>query len=260
MSHIRVVQSDQPDGQLTIDQLAQSTGVTVRNIRAHQSRGLLPPPLVRGRTGFYGAEHIARLRLITEMQTDGFNLTSIKRILDGMPPGSAGHVLGFEEALRAPWGDEEPEIVSAEELAHQLEGEMADPALARRSAELGVVVPLGDGNFEVASPTLLRASRQLAELGVPLKKRLDIQEQLLKHADGVSRVFVQLFLDKIWQPFYEAGQPEEDWPRVREALDRLRPLATDALVATFHLSMRDAVDVALAKVLEAQAHGPRKRH
>ena len=27
---------------LTIDQLAQQTGMTVRNIRAHQSRGLLP--------------------------------------------------------------------------------------------------------------------------------------------------------------------------------------------------------------------------
>ena len=29
--------------------------MTVRNIRAHQSRGLLPPPQLRGRTGYYGA-------------------------------------------------------------------------------------------------------------------------------------------------------------------------------------------------------------
>ena len=37
------------DEQLTIDQLAQRTGMTVRNIRAHQSRGLLPrPPCARG--------------------------------------------------------------------------------------------------------------------------------------------------------------------------------------------------------------------
>ena len=38
--------------QLTIDELAQRSGMTVRNIRAHQSRGQLPPPDVRGRTGF----------------------------------------------------------------------------------------------------------------------------------------------------------------------------------------------------------------
>ena len=30
--------------ELTIDELARETGMTVRNIRAHQSRGLLPPP------------------------------------------------------------------------------------------------------------------------------------------------------------------------------------------------------------------------
>jgi DNA-binding transcriptional MerR regulator len=29
---------------LTIDELARRTGMTVRNVRAHQSRGLLPPP------------------------------------------------------------------------------------------------------------------------------------------------------------------------------------------------------------------------
>ena len=49
---------------LTIDELARETGMTVRNVRSHHSRGLLPPPEVRGRTGFYGPEHVERLRLI----------------------------------------------------------------------------------------------------------------------------------------------------------------------------------------------------
>ena len=83
---LRPVPRDESD-EYTIDRLAQASGVTVRNIRAHQSRGLLPPPEVRGRTGFYSQEHVARLQLINEMQADGFNLNAIKRILDGMPPG-----------------------------------------------------------------------------------------------------------------------------------------------------------------------------
>ena len=41
---------------LTIDQLAHATGVTTRNIRAHQARGLLPPPAVRGRAGWARGE------------------------------------------------------------------------------------------------------------------------------------------------------------------------------------------------------------
>src|SRR5450759_4364203 len=101
-ANLGAVRTEDPE-EYTVDQLAQASAVTVRNIRAHQSRGLLPAPKVRGRTGYYTQEHVARVRLIHEMQTDGFNLNAIKRILDGMPPGSAGEVLGFERALRTPW-------------------------------------------------------------------------------------------------------------------------------------------------------------
>ena len=62
---------------LTIEQLAARTGMTVRNIRAHQSRGLLPPPEVRGgargRTGYYKQDRygirIENLVLIREPET-----------------------------------------------------------------------------------------------------------------------------------------------------------------------------------------------
>ena len=56
---------------LTIDELARVTGMTARNIRAHQSRGLLPPPEVRSRTGYYTPDHVDRIRLIQEMQAQG---------------------------------------------------------------------------------------------------------------------------------------------------------------------------------------------
>src|SRR5258706_14761275 len=84
----------------TIDQLAQVTGMTVRNIRAHQSRGLLPPPEVRGRTGWYGPEHVARIRMIVEMQAEGFNLGAIARLLESTAPGTATKALTFSHSLR----------------------------------------------------------------------------------------------------------------------------------------------------------------
>lgn len=235
----------------TIDQLAQASGVTVRNIRAHQSRGLLPAPAVRGRTGFYTQEHLARLQLILEMQGDGFNLNSIKRILDGMPPGSAGQVLGFERALRTPWGDEQPEVIEAEELVAVVGG--GDDGLARKATRLGLIVPLGDGRFEVPSPTLLRAGEELNRLGVPIADRLAVMEQLARHTQGVAEAFVKLFLEHVWQPFHKDGEREEDWPRVYEALERLRPLAGEALGAAFHQSMALAIDQGLGKVRQQQA-------
>mgnify|MGYP001322185641 CR=1 FL=1 len=50
--------------EFTIDQLAREAGSTVRNVRAYQDRGLLPPPEKRGRTGIYTDVHLARLKII----------------------------------------------------------------------------------------------------------------------------------------------------------------------------------------------------
>ena len=96
---------------MTIDELARRTGMTARNIRAHQSRGLVPPPQVRGRTGYYGEEHVERIDLIKELQADGFNLEAIRRLLEGAG-GSSREVLDFSRTLRAPFEDEQPEIIS----------------------------------------------------------------------------------------------------------------------------------------------------
>ncbi|MHB8491988.1 MAG: MerR family transcriptional regulator, partial [Solirubrobacteraceae bacterium] len=49
---------------LTIEQLAAEVGMSVRNIRNHHTRGLLPAPQVRARVGYYNAYHVARLRLV----------------------------------------------------------------------------------------------------------------------------------------------------------------------------------------------------
>ena len=74
--------------------------MSVRNIRAHQARGLLAAPEVRVRVGYYGPEHVAQLRLIRELQDDGFNLTGIKRLLQDTQ-GTAERLLAFKRALAA---------------------------------------------------------------------------------------------------------------------------------------------------------------
>ena len=114
--------------ELTIDRLARKTGMTARNIRAHQSRGLLPPPEVKGRVGYYGPDHVARLELIKEMQADGFNLEAIARLLE-RSDDSSEEVLRFTRALRRPFAEERPRVVTLEELAEPI-GD-ADPEWRR---------------------------------------------------------------------------------------------------------------------------------
>jgi len=239
--------------EMTIRELAERTGMTVRNIRAHQTRGLLPPPVVRGRTGYYNEEHVARIALTREMQADGLNLEAIRRVLEA-GDGAATEIFDFTRALRAPFEDEAPEIVDAAELAGVWgNGGELDPRLLRRAEKLGVVRALPDGRVEVISPRLQRAAMALAELGVGPEGALATAEKLRRHADGVARTFVDLFVKEVWEPFERAGRPESDWPKVREALDRMRPLASDALLAVFQIAMGEAVEKASERTLRIAA-------
>jgi DNA-binding transcriptional MerR regulator len=243
------------NAQLTIDELARRTGMTVRNIRAHQSRGLLPPPDVRGRTGYYGPEHVARIELIRELQADGFKLEAISRLLESAG-GSSEEVLRFTRAVKAPFEDEEPQIITPEELAERY-GDAGDkaPELLRRAEKLGILRPLADGNFEELSPRLGRAASELAALGVSSEKSLDVAREIRKHADSVAKTFVELFVREVWKPFEDQGRPDQDLPKVREAVERLRPLASDALLAVFQLAMSDAVEQRVGRELERLDRG-----
>ena len=239
--------TDQADS-LTIGELAQRTGMTVRNIRAHQSRGLLPAPEIRGRTGYYGPEHVARLELISEMQADGFNLQAIKRLLQ-TSDGAVEEVLGFRRALLAPFAEEDPEFVTREELEERFGGRL-EPKLMSRAQKLGLVGPLGEELYEIPSPTLYRAGVELLSLGVSPEMVLTAAEQVKRRSEAIAAGFVELFLAGVWKPFMQAGRPDDQWPRVREALERLRPLASEAVLAAFQQAMTEAVEEAFGKELE----------
>lgn len=241
--------ADAPDAAMTIDELARETGMTVRNIRAHQSRGLLPPPEVRARTGYYGPEHAARLRLIQELQGNGYNLAAIKHLLD-RSGGSAEDVLGFARTLLAPFETETPEIVELAELTERFGG--GRKAL-QRAERLGLLVPLGEDRYEVPSPTILRSGEAVIALGVPLEKALDLVERVAKNADNVSQTFVKLFVDRIWRPFDEAGRPADDWPEVQQRLEQLRPLVSETFLALFHQRMTHEIEHAFGRELERRA-------
>lgn len=231
---------------MTIDELARETGMTVRNIRAHQSRGLLPPPEVRARTGYYGPEHVARLRLILEMQSEGFNLKAIQRLVDASN-GAGEQVLDLGRALRGSFSDEDPEFWTTEELEQRLGGPF-DAKTFEKARKLGLIRPLGDDRFEVPSPTLMRAGEELASLGIPVRHMLAVAERINRSSRSVADSFVRLFMEDVVGSD-PATHSAEEWARIRAALERLRPLATDAVRAVFQQEMRGSVERQLDKLL-----------
>ena len=236
--------TDRAPRALTIDELAREAGMTVRNVRAYRSRGLIPEPELRGRKGYYGEEHIARLELIRDLREQGFNLEAIARIVERAPAGTAEEALDFIRAVHAPLASEEPRIVSGAVFVERW-GDQLTPELAQRAQRLGFVRQVGDDAFEIRSPRLERAAIALRDLGIPLADVLEAGAMLQRSSRAVARAYVKLFTEHVWRPFQQAGEPKGDWPKVREALDLLRPLAGESLLASFETVFIEAVEAAL---------------
>jgi DNA-binding transcriptional MerR regulator len=225
---------------LTIEQLATRTGLTVRNIRSHVTRGLLPPPHLKGRTGFYGPEHVARLQLVTGLQQQGFNLAAIHKLVGGPAATSPDETVAFYRTALGPWLTERPEIWDETELAAQF-GLTPDPALVDQLNALGLLERLPDGRIRVLNPALIRVGRQLAAVGYGIGDLLRVLTPLMKHSAAVAEAFVQMFLDVQWKDYVAAGLPPERLPELRSLIEQLQPIAAQAVVAAFQQAMTEAV-------------------
>ena len=137
------------EAELTVEQLAYETGMSVRNIRNHQSRGLLPPPEVRARIGYYGPDHVARLRLIQEMQAEGFKLSAIERLI-GEHGVDADRFVGLRQAITAPFASEAPEVYSREELIESFGTD--DDKLLDKAQKLGLLIDARRRTLRSAQP------------------------------------------------------------------------------------------------------------
>jgi DNA-binding transcriptional MerR regulator len=234
--------------QLTIEQLAAATGMSVRNIRSHQARGLLPPPEVRMRVGYYGPEHVSQLRLISALQEEGFNLNGIKRLLEDRQ-GTAELLVRVRQSLAAPLKDSPAEILSAEELGRRFRLEPAEGReLLAKAIKLDVLIPLGGDKYEAPNPSLLAVGDEAVKSGIPLRAALEVIEEIERHCDSVSRSFVKLFLREVWKPFATADMPAERWPEIENAVDRLRPAASEALMTIFQQRLSTQIEAAFSEI------------
>ena len=199
---------------LTVGQLADAAGMTVRNVRNHQSRGLLPPPAGEARTGYYGERHLERLRLIQEMQADGYNLEAIRRLLSGS-----------ELRRVATMPVEAPAVLSEEELERRFGG--SDPDALAEAERLGVLRPLGDGRYEAPSPALLRGAEEAVVRGVGLDAALRVVAEVRESCEAMARAFVGVFERELL-----GGDADPV-----AAVEGLRPVAAQTVAALFDQAM-----------------------
>ena len=126
---------------------------------------------------------------------------------------------------------------------------IAEDVLARAHA-LGLLVPVGDDRYEVPAPGLLAAAEEVVGRGIPLQAAIAVIEELDRHSDEVARGFVQLFLQEVWQPFQRADMPQSRWAEVEEATERLRPLASEAVLAIFERRLSGQIEAAFGLIAQ----------
>ncbi|MGW0006518.1 MerR family transcriptional regulator [Nocardia grenadensis] len=214
----------------TIDELARAAGTTVRSLRVYHERGVLPPPQVKGRTGYYSPDHLNRVRTISRLLDRGIKLNGIKELLKAWDRGDdLGDILGVGPLLGG--------MESGEPSA----GESAAPADAIPATELqerygsvpnglarivavGLYEPVDAATYRPADRQLIRIAEQLVAAGVPDAEVLGELERIRADCDRMARRFVDLFHRTAWQKYRESGQEAADLAELTGQLQLARTL------------------------------------
>ena len=232
-------QSPVPE-EFTVDELAARAGMTVRNVRAYASRGLIDAPRLEGRTGYYALEHLQRLQLVREFIDRGYTLSAVERAVH-RSGRSAGHTLDLLRLLDEPHHQAEPEIMSRDALA-ALAGVHRDDALIVALGEFNLVEWLDDEKVRLLQPTVVRAGAAAVALGLDAKTVIAMFPLLSTNLREIADAFVSGVVSEIFQPFVDAGMREDDWPRILQSIESLLPVASQATLSIFRSQLSEAID------------------
>lgn len=201
----------------TIETLAALVGMSPRNIRAHQARKLLAPPVRRGRSAVYDESHLRRLEAIKSLQRKGFNLVSIEAIL-----GTGGNDPG-RDALAA--------LVQRLNIDH--------PALVYALSRHGVVVRGEDGTIRPVRPRALRSALDLQRAGVRAVEAVRLLSEVLDRVRAVADDMVRETSARVLSLAPDLTRPRAtSW----EELDREAAALSQGLTVLLAEAFRVAVE------------------
>lgn len=249
-----------PEGPYRVGELARRTGISVRNIREYQDRGLLTPPQRVGRIALYDETHIVRLELIERLLKRGYTIAVIRDLLDAWSEGrDLADVMGLEATVSKPWSDEESAKVTLLALRRMF-GWQLTPAIIRRAVRMGILRPAGVRAFDVPSPKLLMAGRDLVAAGIPLRVVIDMIENVYEEVESPADRMIGMVYDTIFPVEHQGGLPTgAELRRLTETIEKLRPHAVVAMDAMFAQSLARAVDRRFSDLTDRAVGHPEDR-
>jgi DNA-binding transcriptional MerR regulator len=227
-----------PHSGLTVDELAERAGLTVRTVRFYSSRGLLPPPAIGPRrVGLYGPEHLSRLALVQELRHRGMTLAAVERYLRQLPDDIGEHDLAIHRALVASWLPEDVAELDREKLEDRAGRPLGDGDVERLAA-MGVLERTADPDtFRVDAGTLHMGVR-LLDAPVPVEAVLAAREVMLAHSRAAASEIGRIFRREVWEPHREGPGGAA---QVRALSRQMQPLVVQALVTAFQRALAEEV-------------------
>lgn len=221
------------DSLMTLEELCARVGMSVRNVRFYTTRGLVPPPHKKGRSGYYSAQHLARLELVSELQSHGFTLSAIEKYVSSIPAGATPEDIALHRAMLAPWSADLPVQMTREELAERI-GRDLDDASLRTLTALGIISRHEDG-YRVAT-SQLSVGLSLVELGFPSEAAIAAGQVYLRHGREMARELNDIFRTMLW-PAYRENPSVEEAEKLQRIVERLKPLSIASLVAAYEAAI-----------------------
>ena len=223
-------QQEMADALLTIDELALSTGLTVRTTRYYASLGLLPTPVRRGRMAYYGPSHLARLHLVRALQDHGFTLAAIERYLHNVPMDATPEELAVQRALLTAWKPQQAETVTRERLDEIAGRPLSDDDLDWL-VKVGAVRPGPDGTLR-AIPLVAKAVETL-DLGTPIEALQESNVAVRRHMGELADELTEILQRTIVPQFQREDLSMADAERLERTMANLRDLTLEAIVNAF---------------------------
>ncbi len=251
---------------MRVEELSAKAGVSVDTIRYYQSKGLLPAPRRQGRVAWYDTDHLERIARVRSLQSRGYTLATIVRLVNGeldaadeallgelagsglsdagtMPDYSAS-AAGRDptQAGASPAQPREQELFTIEALA--LRTGVPLPLLRAVESE-GLLVPRRVGSEERYTSEDVDAARAglaLLEWGVPLSALLDLGRRHHAATASIAREAVDLFSVHIRGSLRdESGENDvERTERLVEAYAQLLPAVTTLVGHHFNRTLLKA--------------------
>ncbi|MFJ1461176.1 MerR family transcriptional regulator [Nocardia sp. N2S4-5] len=207
----------------TIDELARAADTTVRSVRVYHERGLLPSPDVRGRIGYYDADHLNRLQTISRLLSRGMKLNGIRELLDAWDRGDGlAEVLGVADQPAAP----APASASAAPETSDAPPELELPDYVKE-ALAGSDDPLDA--YRVMNPRCHDLASRLVDSGLPVESAIQLVERLRQECDRLTGSFAtEVYYLLAGQQYERSERSPKDYAKLETELAIARLIATRA--------------------------------